>query len=140
RALFHERDPALPRPGDPRITASLKPQSSVSAEGAGICSATKRDKFLLIVDDFDIDNSRRPSRAPDACDRGESIANRRSQIIDPEIHGWHSAADSHADGEVTGDVDERRNWAPVELSSARSTLEFWPHGHSDRNLLALMVK
>src|SRR6476646_4377382 len=77
---------------------SERSSSSDSTCGARIGSATDGDESLLIVDNFDIDNGGRFSRASDARHGGERPADRRSQIVGAEIHGGHAAADQHADG------------------------------------------
>src|SRR5262245_24274700 len=115
-------------------------RAAASADAAGICSATEGHEPLLIVDNLDVDDGGRLARAPDTSDGGQSLADRRPQVVGAEIHGRHAAANPHADGEIAHNVDERSDRPAVELAGAGAPLELGPHRHLDRDLLPLVIE
>jgi hypothetical protein len=94
----------------------------------------------LIVDNFDVDNGSRLSGTPDPSDRGESLTDCWSQKVRAEIHGGYPTANQHADGKISCNIDEGGNWSSVELTGARSALEFRPHSHPDLDFLLPVVQ
>src|SRR5437868_6433691 len=111
-----------------------------SARAARISPAAERHELLVVIEDLDVDDRGHLAGATDAGNRGQGIPDSRPQVIGAQVDGGHTAPHQHADSKIAGDVDERRNRAAVELPGTRAALELGPHGHSDRDLLALVVE